>query len=45
MVNPKTHDLMWRGSAQAEVNRKKGREQLNEAVTRILERFPPKPKK
>ncbi len=45
VVNPKTHDLMWRGSAQAEVNRKKGREQLNEAVTRILERFPPKPKK
>ncbi len=45
VVSPKTHDLMWRGSAQAEVNRKKGREQLNEAVTRILERFPPKPKK
>ena len=45
VVNPKTHELMWRGSAQAEVNRKKGNEQLTEAIKRILERFPPKPKK
>ena len=45
VVNPKTHDLMWRGSAQAEVNRKQESGQLNDAVTRILERFPPKPKK
>jgi hypothetical protein len=45
VVNPKTHELMWRGSAQAEVNRKKGNEQLSEAIRRILERFPPKPKK
>jgi Domain of unknown function (DUF4136) len=45
VVNPKTHDLMWRGSAQAEVNRKKGNEQLSQAIGRILERFPPKPKK
>jgi hypothetical protein len=45
VVNPETHDLIWRGSAQAEVNRKKGNEQLTEAIKRILERFPPKPKK
>jgi hypothetical protein len=45
VVNPKTHDLMWRGSAQAEVNRKRGNEQLTEAIRRILELFPPRAKK
>ncbi|MDX1486904.1 MAG: DUF4136 domain-containing protein [Acidiferrobacterales bacterium] len=45
IVNPKTRELMWRGSAQAEVNQKRGAEQLAEAVERILERFPPKQKK
>lgn len=44
IVNPKTRELMWRGSAQAEVNQKKSAEQLTEAVQRILERFPPKQK-
>ncbi len=45
IVNPKTRELMWRGSAQAEVNQKKRAEQLAKAVQRILERFPPKQKK
>lgn len=45
IVNPRTHELMWRGAAQAEVKPGKGREQLAEAVRRILERFPPQPKK
>lgn len=45
IVNPKTRELMWRGSAQAEVNQKKRAEQLAEAVQRILQRFPPQQKK
>jgi hypothetical protein len=45
IVNPKTRELMWRGSAQAEVNQKKSAEQLTKAVQRILQRFPPKQKK
>jgi hypothetical protein len=47
--DPKTHQLIWRGSAEAEVNPNLSAEKrdarINEAVRRILERFPPKPKK
>jgi len=43
--DPHTSKLMWRGSAQAEVDRKRTpyeREAtINEAVNRILEHFPP----
>lgn len=45
IVNTKTRQLMWRGSAQAEVNQKKRDQQLAEAVRRILQGFPPKQKK
>lgn len=46
VVDPTTKQLLWRGSAQAEVNRRlapEAREQrIQEAVRRLLERFPPK---
>lgn len=46
IVNPKNKELMWRGSAQDEVHFKskpeKDQSQLNEAVQRMLEHFPPK---
>jgi hypothetical protein len=45
VVDPKTKELMWRGSAQDEVNFKstpeKDQTQLNEAVQGMLEHFPP----
>ena len=45
IANPETRQLIWRGSAQAEVNlsdRQDRRDQrLKEAVRQILERFPP----
>ena len=48
IVDPATRQLIWRGSAQAEVNRsttaEKRDQRLNEAVRRILEQFPPQPK-
>jgi hypothetical protein len=47
IVNPQTRKLIWRGSAQAEVNRsaspEKRQERIEEAVRRMLERFPPQP--
>jgi hypothetical protein len=46
IVDPTTRKLLWRGSAQAEVNLsaapEKKREKINEAVRRMLERFPPR---
>lgn len=46
-IDPKTWNLVWRGSALAEVNRaadpEKKRKRVDEAVRRILERFPPGP--
>jgi len=46
IVNPKNKELMWRGSAEDEVHFKstpeKDQVQLNEAVSRMLEHFPPK---
>jgi hypothetical protein len=45
IVDPQTRKLLWRGSAQAEVNLsgspEKKQEKVNEAVRRMLERFPP----
>jgi hypothetical protein len=45
IVNPKNKELMWRGSAQDEVHFKstpeKDQTQLNEAVQKMLEKFPP----
>jgi hypothetical protein len=45
IVNPKNKELMWRGSAQDEVHFKstpeKDQAQLNEAVHKMLEKFPP----
>lgn len=45
IVNPENKELMWRGSAQDEVSFKstpeKDRAQLNEAVHKMLEKFPP----
>jgi hypothetical protein len=44
-----TRRLIWRGSAQAEVNRtarpEKKQAQIDEAVAKMLERFPPKGRK
>ena len=46
IVNPENKELMWRGSAQDEVHFKstpeKDQAQLNEAVQKMLEKFPPK---
>ena len=45
IVNPENKELIWRGSAQDEVHFKstpeKDQTQLNEAVHKILEKFPP----
>ena len=45
IVNPGNKELIWRGSAQDEVHFKstpeKDQTQLNEAVHKILEKFPP----
>jgi hypothetical protein len=45
IVDPKTNQLIWRGSATDEVNLSATAEmkqkQINEAVTRLLEKFPP----
>ena len=45
IVDPKTKMLLWRASAQAEVDRddslEKRQKRLNEAVRRMLEDFPP----
>jgi hypothetical protein len=45
VVDPKSKELMWRGSAQDEVNFKstpeKAQAQINEAVNGMLEHFPP----
>ena len=45
IVSPQNKELIWRGSAQDEVHFKstpeKDQAQLNEAVRRILEKFPP----
>jgi hypothetical protein len=45
IVNPANKELIWRGSAQDEVNFKstpeKDQTQLNEAVHQMLEKFPP----
>ena len=45
VVDPKNKELMWRGSAQDEVNFKstpeKAQAQINEAVNGMLEHFPP----
>lgn len=44
-VTPQTRELIWRGAAKAEVDEadspRTKREQINEAVRRILEQFPP----
>jgi hypothetical protein len=49
IVDGDTRGLIWRGSAQTEVNKtaspEKRQAQINEAVENMLERFPPKPKK
>ena len=46
IVDSMTWKPVWRGSAQAEVNLdadpEKKQERIDEAVRRILERFPPK---
>ena len=45
IVNPENKELIWRGSAQDEVHFKstpeKDQTQLNEAVHKMLEKFPP----
>lgn len=45
IVNPENKELIWRGSAQDEVHFKstpeKDQAQLNEAVQKMLEKFPP----
>ncbi len=45
VVNPQTSELIWRGSADAEVNRRAKPEErqkkLGKAVQKILSRFPP----
>lgn len=45
IVNPENKELMWRGSAQDEVSFKsepeKYQAQINEAVRKMLEKFPP----
>lgn len=45
IVEPEARKLLWRGSAQAEVNLsaspEKKQEKIDEAVRRMLERFPP----
>jgi hypothetical protein len=45
-VDPKTKNLLWRGAAQAEVNRsltpEKRETRIRTAVEKILARFPPK---
>jgi hypothetical protein len=45
IVDPKNKELIWRGSAQDEVHFKstpeKDQAQLNEAVRKMLEKFPP----
>ncbi len=46
LLNASNRQLVWRGSAQAEVKENispdKRQERINEAVQKILERFPPK---
>jgi hypothetical protein len=48
IVNAKSNQLMWRGSAQAEINRQLKPEErekrLQEAIGKILAQFPPKKK-
>jgi hypothetical protein len=48
IVDPKAASLLWRGSARAEVAQSATPEQrekrIQEAVRRILERFPPEPR-
>lgn len=48
VVDPETQKLIWRGSAQAEVDRSASREKrekrISKAVQKILAGFPPKPK-
>lgn len=45
IVDPESNELIWRGSAQAEVDRsaspEKREKKINEAVERILAQFPP----
>jgi hypothetical protein len=45
IVDANSNELVWRGSAQAEITRStdpaKRQEQINKAVKKILERFPP----
>lgn len=45
IVKPDTRKLIWRGTAQASLNREatseEKRERINEAVRRILKKFPP----
>ena len=43
IVDAKKKELVWRGSAQGAVNPNKGPEQLNEAVAKLFEEFPPQP--
>ncbi|MFQ5754782.1 MAG: DUF4136 domain-containing protein [Acidiferrobacterales bacterium] len=49
IVDGDTRRLIWRGSAQTEVNKtaspEKRQAQINEAVKKMLEQFPPKSKK
>jgi len=48
IVDPAARKLIWRGSAQAELNRNPSTEEkkrkADEAVKKIFEQFPPKPK-
>jgi hypothetical protein len=48
VAGPKTHQLVWRGTAQAELNRRPSLEEkkskIDKAIRKILERFPPKEK-
>ena len=45
IIDAKRNELMWRGSAQAELKKQQspeeGQEELNEVVAKILEPFPP----
>lgn len=46
VLDPKEHDLIWRGSASAVVSERstpeKRTERINEAVSKLLDRFPPR---
>lgn len=49
VLDPKAHRLLWRGSASAIVSEQSTPEQrtkrVNEAVAKLLDRFPPEPRK